>query len=109
MPPNGAPLKRESKATIVVGLPAAGKSTTIANPLSEEQGAFILDRDEMKKLIPGYKETNGGAANEVDDESKDLMRREINEFTEGSRTCTKLGMPVMGDVSEKINCKDINT
>lgn len=38
MPPNGAPLKRESKATIVVGLPAAGKSTTIANPLSEEQG-----------------------------------------------------------------------
>ena len=103
MPPNGAPLKRESKATIVVGLPAAGKSTTIANPLSEEQGAFILDSDEMKKLIPEYKETNGGAANAVHDESKDLMRRALKEFTEGSRKGTNLVIPIIGDKIKSIN------
>lgn len=108
MPPNGAPLKKESKATIVVGLPAAGKSTKIANPLSEEQGAFILDSDEMKKLIPEYKETNGGAANAVHAESKDLMRRAFKEFTEGSRKGINLVIPIIGDKTKSIKGNYIN-
>ena len=62
----------------------------------------------MKKLIPEYKETNGGAANAVHDESKDLMRRALKEFTEGSRKGTNLVIPIIGDKSRKINDNYIN-
>lgn len=108
MPPNGKPLKKEYKATIVVGLPAAGKSTRIANPLSEEQGAFIMDSDEMKKLIPEYRDTNGGAANQVHDESKQLMKRALGEFTSGSMKGTNLVIPVIGDTVKSLNDRYIN-
>lgn len=109
MPPNGKPLKKEYKATIVVGLPAAGKSTRIANPLSEEQGAFIMDSDEMKKLIPEYRDTNGGAANAVHKESKNLMERALGEFTNGSMKGTNLVIPVIGDTVKSLNDKYINS
>lgn len=42
-------VKREYKAVIAIGLPAAGKSTRIANPASEEMGAFVFDSDDIKK------------------------------------------------------------
>lgn len=108
MPPNGKPLKKEYKATIVVGLPAAGKSTRIASPLSEEQGAFIMDSDEMKKLIPEYRDTNGGAANQVHDESKQLMKRALGEFTSGSMKGMNLVIPVIGDTVKSLNDRYIN-
>lgn len=97
MPPSGASLRKESKATIVAGLPAAGKSSRIVNPLSDEQGAFILDSDEMKKLIPEYAETNGGAANAVHEESKNLMNEVFAEFTNGDMKGTNIAIPVIGD------------
>ena len=108
MPPNGKPLKKEYKATIVVGLPAAGKSTRIASPLSEEQGAFIMDSDEMKKLIPEYRDTNGGTANQVHDESKQLMKRALGEFTSGSMKGMNLVIPVIGDTVKSLNDRYIN-
>lgn len=103
MPPNGKPLKKEYKATIVVGLPAAGKSTKIANPLSEEQGAFIMDSDEMKRLIPEYRDTNGGAANAVHKESKSLMKSALDEFSGGSMKGINLIIPVIGDDAGKLH------
>lgn len=103
MPPNGAPLKREYKATIVVGLPAAGKSTRIANPLSEEQGAFIFDSDEMKKLIPEYE--GGKAANAVHQESKNLLSEAMNSFTAGSMKGVNMVIPIIGDELSSIEKK----
>lgn len=102
MPYGGGPLKKEYKATIVVGLPAAGKSTMIANPLSKEQGAFIMDSDEMKKLIPEYKETNGGAADPVHDESKALMQQAFNTFTQGENKGINMVIPIIGDKATKM-------
>lgn len=89
------PLKKESKLTLVVGLPAAGKSTRIANPLSEEQGAFIFDSDEMKKLIDGF--DGGKNANGVHEESKDLLERARAKFTDGEMKGTNIVFPVIGD------------
>lgn len=106
MPPNGTPLKKEYKATIVVGLPAAGKSTRIANPLSEEQGAFIMDSDEMKKLIPEYH--GGQGADTVHEESKTVMKQAFAEFTSGSMKGTNLVIPVIGDKASGLNKKYIN-
>lgn len=102
MPPSGAPLRKEHKATIVVGLPAAGKSSRIVNPLSDEQGAFILDSDEMKKLIPEYAETNGGAANAVHKESKGLMKEAFAEFTNGAMKGTNVVIPIIGGEAPNI-------
>ena len=102
MPYGGGPLKKEYKATIVVGLPAAGKSTMIANPLSKEQGAFIMDSDEMKKLIPEYKETNGGAADPVHDESKELMKLAFNTFIQGENQGVNMVIPIIGDKANKM-------
>ena len=106
MPPNGTPLKKDFKATIVVGLPAAGKSTRIANPLSNEQGAFIMDSDEMKKLMPEYH--GGQGADTVHDESKEVMKQAFAEFTNGSMKGTNLVIPVIGDEAGKLNDKFIS-
>lgn len=93
------PLRKESKLTIVVGLPASGKSSRIANPLSEEKGAFILDSDEMKKLIDGF--DDGKNADGVHNESKMLLDRAMTAFTEGDMKGTNIVFPVIGDSSRK--------
>ena len=94
-----APLKRGYKMTIVVGLPASGKSTKIATPLSEEQGAFIFDSDEMKKLIDGF--DGGKNAHGVHYESKDLLKRAQSAFTDGNMKGTNIVFPVIGDEAAK--------
>ena len=93
------PLKKEFKMTIVVGLPASGKSTQIADPLSAEQGAFIFDSDEMKKTIPEYK--NGANGGGVHEESKMLLDKAQKYFTEGEMKGTNIVYPFIGDDSRK--------
>ena len=61
-----APTRFEKKATIVVGPPAAGKSS-IANPIARKMGAVIIDADEAKKVLPEYQ--NGIGAMAVHEES----------------------------------------
>lgn len=93
------PLRKDYKLTVVVGLPASGKSTTMANPLSEEQGAFIFDSDEMKKLIDGF--DGGKNADGVHQESKMLLDRAVTAFTEGDMKGTNIVFPIIGDKSVK--------
>ena len=93
------PLQKGYKMTVVVGLPASGKSTTIATPLSEEQGAFIFDSDEMKKLIDGF--DGGKNADGVHDESKELLEKAQEQFINGKMKGTNLVYPIIGDNSAK--------
>ena len=93
------PLKKEFKMTIVVGLPASGKSTQIADPLSEEIGAFIFDSDEMKNTIPEYK--NGANGGGVHEESKMLLDKAQEYFTTGSMKGTNIVYPFIGDDAKK--------
>ena len=79
-----------------LSMKTGGKSSRIVNPLSDEQGAFILDSDEMKKLIPEYAETNGGAANAVHEESKNLMNKVFAEFTNKDMKGTNIAIPIIG-------------
>ena len=78
---------------------AAGKSTQIADPLSEEQGAFIFDSDEMKNTIPEYK--NGANGGGVHKESKKLLKRAQEYFTQGEMKGTNIVYPFIGDDAEK--------
>jgi hypothetical protein len=62
---------RGRRATILLGPPAAGKST-IAEGLALDQRAAILDPDEIKKTLPEYEGGVGAAA--VHEESSDLTK-----------------------------------
>jgi predicted ABC-type ATPase len=63
------PVRNEGIATIVLGPPAAGKST-FSERLARERYAAIVDPDEAKKVIPEY--DNGIGANAVHMESGEL-------------------------------------
>lgn len=58
------------QATIILGPPAAGKST-IANRIAQSRGAAIIDSDEVKKILPEYRD--GIGANAVHEESQAVM------------------------------------
>lgn len=64
------PTKFERKAIIILGPPAAGKST-LANPIAAKYGATIIDGDEAKKIIPGFE--GGVGAGAVHEESSALI------------------------------------
>ena len=61
------PVKQERIADIVIGPPAAGKSTVFADRLSNEHSARILDSDIVKKRLPEF--DNGYGASRVQAES----------------------------------------
>ena len=65
------PILKNRELTILLGPPAAGKST-IANELAVSNRSAILDSDEIKKALPEY---NGGiGASAVHQESSDLAK-----------------------------------
>lgn len=70
-------VRSERLATIVIGAPAAGKST-VANPLARERGAAIVDADEAKKIIPEFGRGDGASA--VHEESGELASRLLEEM-----------------------------
>ena len=65
------PVARDKQLTIVLGPPAAGKST-IANELAVANKSAILDSDEIKKTLPEYEGGIGASAAHV--ESSDLAK-----------------------------------
>lgn len=62
-------VKCERKLTILIGLPASGKST-LSNEFSRDNSARIVDSDEVKKLLKEY--NNGSNASLVHEESSKI-------------------------------------
>ena len=107
---NNPATKKEHKAAVVIGLPASGKSTIINNQLKQEFGGFVFDSDDVKEQIPEFKESNGGAADSVHQESKDILKSALSHFLEGGdRNGDNLLIPVIGDELGKLQEKWINT
>ena len=61
------PVKQERRADIVIGPPAAGKSSVLANPLSQKYGSRIIDSDMAKAMLPEF--DGGFGAGRVHEES----------------------------------------
>lgn len=61
---------QDRQATIILGPPAAGKST-IADRIAQARGAAIIDGDEAKKTLPEY--GDGVGAHAVHEEAQDII------------------------------------
>ena len=68
-------VERGYRIDFVVGLPAAGKSSVLVNPLSKQNQARIIDSDMAKEMIPEF--NNGIGAGAVHEESKDIVNHII--------------------------------
>ena len=68
--------RQEHKALVIIGLPAGGKSSVFANPLSKEHGARIIDSDDVKPWLNGFDGGNG--AGYVHDASAKVAEKAID-------------------------------
>lgn len=66
----GGAERQERRADLVLGPPAAGKSSRIAEPLRIRHGAIVIDADVAKELLPEYE--SGRYAGAVHQESSDI-------------------------------------
>ncbi len=98
------PLNREYKMELVLGLPASGKSTRVADPDSEAMGAFILDPDVIKASLPEYVESHGAGADAVHFEGMNLFNQAKESFLSGDMKGVNIILPIVGtDLNEMID------
>ena len=62
--------RKEGQVFLVIGLPASGKSSAVAEPVAKANGALIVDSDMAKERLPEF--SNGLLANAVHDESSKI-------------------------------------
>lgn len=84
-------VKQERRADIVIGLSAAGKSSVLVNPLSEEYSSRVIDSDMAKEEIPEF--DNGLGANAVHRESQDII---YDVLAEATKNGDNIVLPIVG-------------
>jgi hypothetical protein len=55
LPPDGRPVRTDRVLHIVMGLPGAGKTTALTDPLRDRYSARMIDSDMIKPDLPGYR------------------------------------------------------
>lgn len=97
------PLNRDFQMELVLGLPASGKSTRVADPDSEAMGAFVLDVDMIKERIPEYVESHGAGADAVHFEGMAIFQQAIDAFLTGDMKGVNIVLPIVGgDLDEML-------
>ena len=92
----GAKIK-DRRADIVLGLPAGGKSSAVANPLAKEHGSLIIDSDMAKELLPEYR--NGLGARATHQESSDIAGNILKKAVENKDNVV---LPLVGRNKDKM-------
>lgn len=82
---------------IVIGVPAAGKSSVLVNPLSEQHKSRVIDSDMAKELLPEY--DGGKGAGNVHKESSQLRDRVFDSAIENG---DNIVWPTVGDNLDKL-------
>lgn len=84
-------IKFGKRLDIVIGLPAAGKSSALVNPISAYYKSQIIDSDMAKERIPEF---NGGiGANRVHPESKIIFSKAVFDAIQSGRNIVT---PIVG-------------
>lgn len=96
-------IAHDRRIDIVIGAPAAGKSSVLVNPLSEQHKSRVIDSDDAKQLLPEY--NKGKGANNVHRESSGI-RDKLKQIamTRGEN----IVWPTVGDKLNKL-LADIQT
>lgn len=87
---NGS-VEKGRRLDIVIGLPAAGKSTAIVNPLSQYYKSVVIDSDIVKGMLPEY--DGGWGASLVHEESSDINAL---LYKEELRIGNNIVLPIVG-------------
>lgn len=96
------PVNTGKRLDVVIGLPASGKSSTVANALSLTFNSIIIDNDEVKKLIPDYRDGWGDAI--VHMESKQINKKLLFEaIREGKNIVYPKVGGYHGEIEQVIN------
>ena len=82
---------------IVIGVPAAGKSSVLVNPLSEQHKSRVIDSDMAKELLPEY--DGGKGAGNVHKESSQIRNRVFDSAIENG---DNIVWPTVGDNLDKL-------
>lgn len=90
-------VEQGKKVFITIGFPAAGKSTTFANPLAKKYKARLCDSDSIKKVLPEF--ANGYGGNVVHQESTDLNEAVISKATDRG---DNIVYPILGYKEDKL-------
>lgn len=88
---------KDRKSTIVLGLPASGKSKTIAEPLAKETGSLIIDSDIAKEQLPEF--DNGKLAGALHAESDLIWSKILNRALKNN---DNIVLPLVGKDIKKI-------
>lgn len=101
-PKYDGPVTRGFRAEIVIGPPAAGKSSVIVDRVSKNTQARVLDSDEVKKRLSGY--DDGRGAGKVHEESSHILEQRIMpQFYEGGQHHgDNLVIPIVGKNPRKV-------
>lgn len=92
---------KQFRADIVMGLPAAGKSSAVVNSLKDKYGSFEFDNDEIKKLLPGYNEYG---PTYVHADSKAVQKHALKSFgKDGEFNGANLAIPIIGSTVDKVD------
>ena len=87
------------QAFLILGLPAAGKSS-LADPLAKNMQAIIVDSDEFKKRLPEFE--NGAGANYLHEESSDMADALLDKVTDNG---DNLVFPIVGKTADSLQAK----
>jgi hypothetical protein len=82
---------------IVTGLPAAGKSSIMANPLAKKYRAFLADNDEVKSLVPEF---DGGLGAGVVHEESSMVGDQL--FDQAMEHGDNIVLPMLGGKTPKL-------
>jgi hypothetical protein len=88
--------RNEGAAYIIIGPPAAGKSS-VAGPLAFREGALIVDSDEAKKLLPEF--AGGKYAALVHRESDDIA---YTVLFRAIQNLDNIVLPIVGKTPKKV-------
>ena len=93
---NGS-VEKGKRLDIVIGLPAAGKSTSIVNPLSQYYKSVVVDSDIIKQQLPEFNE--GWGASLVHEESSEINMRMLGkELALGNN----IVLPIVGSKTSSV-------
>lgn len=90
-------VEKGKKVFLTIGFPAAGKSTTFANPLAKKYKARLCDSDTIKKVLPEF--ANGYGGNAVHEESSALNEAILRESVKRGENIV---YPILGYDGEKL-------